>query len=368
MPESPLPPFLTPRGRGVPENPSGRFERLEMAPDPDAWEHLRQERQEDGDEPGQQPSAATVCFKDDTQSIITRNDSPDVGASVSLNPYRGCEHGCSYCYARPYHEYLGFSAGLDFETKILVKPGAPDLLRRELAARSWKPEPLACSGVTDCYQPLERRFRITRACLEVLAEFRQPVGIVTKNRLVTRDIDVLQTLAHHGAAKVAISVTTLDSGLSAAMEPRASTPAARLDAIQQLARAGIPVGVSVAPVIPGLNDHEIPAILEAARDHGASHAFCGVIRLPYSLPELFFSWLERHFPDKRARVEQGIRSLRGGELNDSRFGFRMRGEGLLADTLAHLFAVSAARLGLGESPELRTDAFQPPGERQLQLF
>lgn len=368
MSDPPLPPFLTPRGRGVPDNPTGRFERLAIAPDPDAWEHLRHERLEDGDEPGRQPSAATVCLRDDTQSIITRNDSPDVGASVSLNPYRGCEHGCSYCYARPYHEFLGFSAGLDFETKILVKPEAPELLRRELSARSWKPEPLACSGVTDCYQPLERRFRITRACLEVLAEFRQPVGIVTKNRLVTRDIDLLQALAHHGAAKVAVSITTLDSGLSAAMEPRASTPAARLDAIQQLSRAGIPVGVSVAPVIPGLNDHEIPSILEAARDHGASHAFCGLIRLSHGLPDLFFSWLDRHFPDKRSRVEQGIRSVRGGNLNDSRFGIRMRGEGLLADTLAQLFAVSAARLGLGESPELRQDAFQPPGERQLSLF
>jgi DNA repair photolyase len=363
----PLPASIAPRGRGVPDNPTGRFEELEYTPDPEALEDLRRDAETSG-EPFRLPSPATVCFKDDSQSIIAHNDSPDVGANVSLNPYRGCEHGCSYCYARPYHEFLGFSAGLDFETKIMVKPAAPRLLRKALSSPSWKPQHLACSGVTDCYQPLERKFRLTRACLEVLAEFRQPVGIVTKNRLVTRDIDLLQTLAHHGAVCVTLSLTTLDPHLSAIMEPRASAPSARLAAIRQLSEAGIAVGVSLAPVIPGLNDHEIPAILTAAREHGASYAFYSVVRLPYRLPDLFFSWLERHFPEKREKVEHGIRALRSGELNDSRFGIRMAGKGTLAATLSHLFEVTAARVGLGGPPDLSTAAFQRPGEQQLLLF
>lgn len=364
---SPSLPFLAPRGRGVAENPTGRFERLHYAPDLEALEDLRASEQ-DGDASLDPPSPATVCYMDDTQKIISQNDSPDVGSNFSFNPYRGCEHGCAYCYARPYHEYLGFGAGLDFETKIMVKPQAPELLRRELSSLSWKPEPLVCSGVTDCYQPVERSFRLTRACLDVLAEFSQPVTITTKNRLVTRDIDLLQRLASYSCVSVAISVTTLDAHLAAAMEPRASTPNARLEAIRLLAAAGIPVGVSLAPVIPGLNDHEIPAILEAARANGASYAFYSIVRLAHSLPELFFSWLDRHFPEKRERVEHQIRSLRGGALNDSRFGIRMQGEGPFAETLRHLFGVSAARNGYCDPPELSSAAFRRPGEVQLSLF
>src|SRR5213592_1870120 len=237
--------------RGAAENPPNRFEKISLERDAD-WNDL--------DEPAPQ----TQFFKDHSSSIITTNDSPDVGFEASVNPYRGCEHGCIYCYARPFHEYLGFSAGLDFETKIMVKENAPELLRRELSSAKWKPKVIALSGVTDCYQPVERKLQLTRRCLEVLAEFRNPAAIVTKNNLVTRDVDVLTELARHEAAAVFISVTTLDGELRKRSEPRTSPPAARLSAIETLSKAGVPAGVLVAPVIPGLTDHEMPSIIDAA--------------------------------------------------------------------------------------------------------
>ncbi len=266
------------------------------------------------------PAPKTQFFRDDSQSIISRNASPDIGFSASLNPYRGCEHGCAYCYARPYHEYLGFNAGLDFESKIMVKPRAAELLEEELAKRSWRPEVLACSGVTDCYQPVERELRMTRQCLEVLAEFRNPVAMITKNHLITRDVDVLGKLASHGAAAAVISVTTLDAELARVMEPRASTPNFRLEALRQLSEAGIPTGVSLAPVIPGLNEHEMPAILEAAAACGASFAFYTVVRLPHGVKDLFSAWLEEQVPGQKDKVLGRIRELRDGGLNGSEFG------------------------------------------------
>src|SRR6185503_9842637 len=254
--------------RAATSNPPNRFEKIHF------------EREMDWD-PSEEPALRTQFFRDHTSTLIAYNDSPDVGFSASVNPYRGCEHGCIYCYARPTHEYLGFSAGLDFETKIMVKEKAPELLRAELSSRKWKPQTLAISGVTDCYQPIERKFRITRQCIEVLAEFRNPCGIVTKNFLVTRDIDVFQELARYNGIAVFVSITSLDSSLAQKMEPRTSLPQHRLAAVQKLHDAGIPVGIMCAPMIPGLNDHEMPAILDAAAKAGAEHAAYVPVRLPF---------------------------------------------------------------------------------------
>lgn len=343
------------RGRGAVSNPGNRFE------------HVHLERDVDWD-PAEDPSPRTVFLKDTTQTIITRNDSPDIPFTTSLNVYRGCEHGCTYCYARQTHEYLGFSSGLDFETKIMVKENAAELLRKELSSPKWKPQVLGMSGVTDCYQPIERKLKITRACLEVLAEFRNPVSIVTKNHLVTRDIDLLSELAKYKAASVCLSVTSLDAELRGVLEPRTSPPAARLSAIRQLADAGIPVGVMVAPIIPGLTDHEIPAILEAVAQAGATYAGYEMLRLPYANKELFERWLDQHFPEKKDKVLGRIRAVRGGKLNDARFGSRMRGEGIFAEQLAQMFRVACRKVGLTEAwPELSTTAFRRPDGEQLDL-
>ncbi len=340
--------------RGATINPRGRFDRLEIA--------LDDEFAAEGANPD------TLYLRDDSQTLITTNDSPDISFRASLNPYRGCEHGCSYCYARPYHEYLGFSAGIDFETRILVKPSAPELLRKELASPKWQPQVLAMSGVTDCYQPIERRLQITRRCLQVLAEFRNPVGIVTKNHLVTRDIDVLAELAKHQAAHVHVSVTTLDSHLARRLEPRASSPSHRLEAIAKLSAAGIPVGVLIAPVIPGLTEHEIPAILAAARRAGASGAGYTMLRLPYGVKDIFSVWLETHFPEAKEKVLGRIRDVRGGTLNRSEFGSRMRGEGVLAGHIGQLFQVAAAREGMHrKTAELSVTAFRNPAGSQLEM-
>jgi DNA repair photolyase len=286
-----------------------------------------------------------------------------------VNPYRGCEHACVYCYARPTHEYLGLSAGLDFETRILVKRGAPTLLRRELSSPRWRPRAVALSGVTDAYQPAERGLRITRGCLEVLAEFRNPACIVTKSFLVTRDVDLLQELARHRAARVAVSVTTLDSELQRRMEPRAAPPRRRLAAIEALAAAGVPVGVLVAPVIPGLTDHEAPAILQAAADAGAGFAGRVVLRLPHGVKELFDSWLERTHPERRSKVMKRIRAIRGGRLYETRWRVRQRGEGFYADQMEALFELARRRAGLAEhAPELSSAAFRRPPSPQLPLF
>jgi DNA repair photolyase len=317
------------------------------------------------------PAPETVLLRDATRSILSRNDSPDVGFDASINPYRGCAHGCSYCYARPTHEYLGFSAGLDFETRILVKREAPHLLREALSSPRWIPEPILLSGNTDAYQPVERRLRITRRCLEVLAEFRNPVAITTKSYLVSRDVDLLGELGGHGAAAVALSITTLRNDVQRAMEPRAATPARRLGAIRVLADAGIPVGVNVAPVVPGLTDHELPAILEAAADAGASFAGYILLRLPHGVKELFETWLAQHFPGRKEKVLNRLRALRRGRLYDARYAVRGKGEGPWAEQLGSLFHVTRDRLGLGCPPALSVEAFRrPPSDPgpQMELF
>jgi DNA repair photolyase len=344
------------RGRGASSNPANRFELIHYERD----ETLTDEAL---------PSPATRFYRDHSRSILVQNDSPDVGFEVSINPYRGCEHGCVYCYARPTHEYLGFSAGMDFETKILVKEDAPALLRKELAASKWQPKVVSISGVTDPYQPIERRLELTRRCLEIFAEFRNPVGLVTKSRLICRDIDLLSELAQHQAAASFLSITTLDGELARRMEPRATHPDGRLAAIAELARAGVPVGVLVAPVIPGLNDHEIPAILEAAAKAGARCAGYVLLRLPHGLGLLFEQWLRQHYPERCDKVLSRLRDTRGGGINDARFGSRMRGEGVLAEQIASLFALGCRRAGISSRlPSLSTAAFRRPGGTQRLLF
>ncbi|HEU4886561.1 MAG TPA: PA0069 family radical SAM protein [Thermoanaerobaculia bacterium] len=333
------------KGRGASWNPQNRFETIEYVRDEEA--------------PPDEVGPGTIYLRDPTRTIIATNDSPDVGFDASVNPYRGCEHGCIYCFARPSHEYLGFSAGLDFETKILVKEDAPALLREELNAKKWEPQVLVMSGVTDPYQPVERRLGITRGVLEVLADFRNPVAIITKNHLVTRDIDLLSELAQHDCAHVTISITTLDASLGRIMEPRTSTPELRLEAVAKLAAAGIPVTVNVAPTIPGLTDHEMPSILAAAKEAGAYGAGFVVLRLPWAVAPLFEKWLEEHFPDRKDKVLNRIRDLRGGKLYDAQWGVRGRGTGIFAEQIQALFDVSCRKLGLNQQRhELSTASFR----------
>jgi DNA repair photolyase len=342
------------KGRGTAENPANRFEQIAY------------ERDADWDE--EDPARKTQFYRDATVSLISHTASPDVGFEFSINPYRGCEHGCIYCYARPYHEYLGLSPGLDFETKIIVKENAPELLRLELGSPKWKAKVLAMSGVTDPYQPIERRLRITRGCLEVLAEFRNPVALITKNYLVTRDIDVLVELAQHNAAAVNLSITTLDADLARILEPRTTQPAARLRAIAELTKAGIPAGVMVAPVIPGLTDHELPGIIKAAAEAGAQFAGMVPLRLPYAVKNLFVRWLEEHLPARKEKVLAQIRAMRGGKLNESQFGKRMQGEGIFAEQLAQMFNAACRRAGITGRPSLSTAAFRRPPSAQMELL
>ena len=345
------------RGRGAQQNPVNRFDLLHCETDEDAWI-------DDDPRP-----LRTTFLRDDSQTVLNSNDSEDLRFEYSVNPYRGCEHGCSYCYARTYHEYLGYSAGLDFESKIIVKADAPRLLEKALAKPSYKPAMIAMSGVTDCYQPVERKLEITRGCLEVMARFRQPVGLITKNALVARDVDYLGELARHRAACVFLSVTSLDPKLARILEPRASSPRARLDAIRALADAGIPVGVSAAPMIPALNDSELPAILEAVKEAGGSFAFYTTVRLPGAVAEVFSAWLDRHFPERKAKILGRIRASHGGKLNSSVPGERMRGQGEPAGQLRALFHASCRRLGLAtRPPELSTAAFRKVMAGQGELF
>ena len=344
------------RGRGSVSNPKNRFESIERIPEPP----------NDKDEIS---SPHTQFLPDTSKSLIAYNDSPDVGFNASINPYRGCEHGCVYCYARPTHEYLGFSSGLDFETKIMIKEDAPELLRNELFSRKWQPQVVALSGNTDCYQPVEKKNQLTRRCLEVFLDFRNPVVIITKNHLVTRDIDILSQLAKYQCVGVTVSVTTLDPKLASLLEPRASTPKRRLAAIRALSDAGIPVGYLQAPMIPGLTDSEAPAIAQAAAQAGAQ--FCGYValRLPFAVKLLFEEWLEQYYPEKKEKILNRIRSIRSGKLNDPNFKSRMRGEGIFAEQMSELFQLAQKRAGICERwPKLSTEHFRRPSKDQLTLF
>ena len=341
-------------GRGTGDNPPNRFDELHVELDGE----FRAE------------AGPTRYFRDTSRSVLAENDSPDVGFRYSLNPYRGCSHGCIYCYARPSHQYLGFSAGLDFERRIMVKDDAPELLRQALARPSWQGDVVALSGNTDCYQPVERELRLTRRCLEVLAECRNPVGVITKSALVARDADLLGALAADGAAHVFVSVTTLDDELAARMEPRAARPARRLDAIGALAAAGVPVGVLMGPVVPGLTDAEIPRVLAAAAAAGARSAGWTLLRLPPPVDELFQGWLAEHYPERAQRVMNRIRDTRDGRVSDSTFGRRHRGQGAYAQQIAQLFEASARKHGLDRAlAPLSSAGFRRPGRGgQLRLL
>jgi DNA repair photolyase len=348
------------RGRAATENRSGRFERESREAFDDGWGALED-----------LPAFTTQIAHERPRSLIARNDSPDIGFERSINPYRGCEYGCIYCFARPTHAYLGLSPGLDFETRLTVKVGAADLLRRELSAPGYQPKTIAIGANTDPYQPIERRHRVMREILQVLAETNHPVAIVTKSAHVTRDLDLLAPMAAKGLAKVALSVTTLDRGLARAMEPRASTPERRLEAIAALAEAGIPTAVMVAPVIPGVTDHEMETILARAQAAGANEAGYILLRLPNETQDLFGNWLLENFPDKYRKVLALLRSTREGKLYDASWGKRMTGTGPYAWTLGRRFELACERLGLGQrKPKLRGDLFVKPeaGGVQLSLF
>jgi DNA repair photolyase len=355
--------FLDPdrrRGRGAATNASGRFEPERREAEDDGWDSL-----------ADLPALKTEVAVEKARVIITRNDSPDISFDRSINPYRGCEHGCVYCFARPTHAYMGLSPGLDFETRLFVKPDAAKLLEKELAHPSYAPRTIAMGTNTDPYQPIERTHRITRQVLEVLARTNHPVGIVTKSALVQRDIDLLAPMAAKGLAKVALSLTTLDAKLARVMEPRAATPPKRLETIRRLAEAGIPVGVITAPIIPAINDSEIERILDAARAAGATEAGYVLLRLPLELADLFREWLLEHFPAKLDHVISLVRQTRGGKDYVSEWGVRQSGSGPYAWMIGRRFEMAAQRLGFGQrSMKLRADLFTPPGGRgnQLSLF
>ena len=358
-PDYPDDPIAEPlqRGRGALSNESSRFDGERRIRTTDGWDGTPT----DATGEDELPPLRTTLTRDATRTILARNSSPDVPFDRSINPYRGCEHGCIYCFARPTHAYLGLSPGLDFETRLLFKPDAAKLLTEELVSPKYRPDVVAMGTNTDPYQPVERELKITRQVLRVLSDFNNPVGIVTKNALVARDADILGDMAKRNLAEVFLSITTLDRALARDMEPRASTPQRRLDAVRALADAGVPVGVMTAPMIPGLNDHEMEAILEAARDAGATRAGFIVLRLPLEIKELFQEWLRQHRPDRAERVLSLIRQLRGGALNSAQFGQRMRGEGPIAQLLSARFAAATKRLGLNQQRyRLDTTRFAVP--------
>ena len=345
------------KGRGATVNPEGRFEKWSRDADDDGWFQ----------EPDEAPSRPkTVIAIERAKSIISHNDSPDLGFSQSLNPYRGCEHGCVWCYARPSHAYLGLSPGIDFETKISAKTNAADLLREELAKPGYRCSNLVIGVNTDAYQPAEREHRITRSIIEVCAEANQPIGLITKSALIERDIDLLAPMAKRNLVSTTLSITTLDHGISRHMEPRTSAPARRLLAIERLAKAGIPVNVNVAPVIPFLTDSELESILEAAANAGASTAAYTLLRLPWEVKDIFRAWLEEHFPLKAAHVMSRVHQMRGGRDNDPNFGSRMKGQGLFAELLRQRFGKACERLGLNQREsafELDCSQFRAPGPK-----
>jgi DNA repair photolyase len=343
------------KGRGASFNPPNRFERLHVEPLEDQWHDDRH--------------VETEFFIDASRSILAKNDSPDLDFTYSINPYRGCEHGCVYCYARPSHEYLGFSAGIDFESKILVKPEAPKLLEETFKKTSWQPQVVAFSGDTDPYQPIERKLQLTRRCLEVFLKYGNAVQIVTKNFLITRDLDILRQLASLNLVHVLISITSLDLELIRVMEPRTSPPAKRLDAAEILSRAHIPVGVNAAPIIPGLNDEELPSILREVAGRGGVSAAYTLVRLPGAVKPLFLDWLRRELPERESKIIHRMRETRGGKLDDSRFGIRMLGEGKVAETIEDLFDLACRKCHLNERAiTLSTENFSGTPKQQLEIF
>ena len=345
------------RGRGATINPGGRFEAEQRVDEDDGWGSL-----------GELPSFKTEISIEKPRTIITRNDSPDISFDRSINPYRGCEHGCVYCFARPSHAYLGLSPGLDFETRLTAKPDAALLLERELSSASYQPRTIAIGTNTDAYQPIEKKLRIMRQILEVLAKFNHPVGIVTKSALVQRDIDILAPMAEKGLVKVALSVTTLDAKLSRGMEPRAASPAKRIETIRKLSEAGIPVTVLVAPIIPAVNEHEIERILDAAKAAGAREAGYVLLRLPLEVKDLVQDWLVTHHPDKMRHVVSLIRSTRGGKDYDAAWGQRQVGSGPYAWMIGRRFEMAAERIGFNATRRrLRTDLFVKPEKEKAQL-
>jgi DNA repair photolyase len=348
------------RGRGSLSNATGRYEPLARVAFDDGWQGLEE-----------LPPFKTTVTADSTRKIITRNDSPDISFDRSINPYRGCEHGCVYCFARPTHAYLGLSPGLDFESKLFMKPNAPELLERELSAPGYVPKVIAIGTNTDPYQPIERRYKIMRRILEVLDSAGHPVGIVTKSALVLRDLDILARMAKRDLVKVALSVTTLDAKLARTMEPRAATPQRRLETLRQLVKAGVPATVMVAPVIPALNDDEIERILEAVAAAGVRHAGYVLLRLPLEVRDLFREWLMTNFPDRYRHVFKLIRDMRGGKDYDSTFGQRQTGTGPIAWMIGRRFEVACEKLGFNAAKhKITTEHFRPPrtGAKQLDLF
>ena len=347
------------RGRGARSNASGRYESAAVEAFDDGWDATGE---------ASPRKLATTLTPERARTIISRNDSPDVGFDRAINTYRGCEHGCVYCYARPNHAYVGLSPGVDFESKLFFKPEAPRLLERELSRPGYACAPIHIGGVTDVYQPAERELKLTRGCLEVLQRFRHPLSVITKSALIVRDADILGAMAGEGLAKAYVSVTTLDRRLARDMEPRAATPERRLAAIRTLADAGVPVGVGFAPVVPGLNDHEMEAVLERGREAGATEAMFVMLRLPREIAGLFREWLSEARPDRAARVMSLVRQTHGGRDNDPAFGARFTGSGPVAELMRARFKVATARLGLNRTRvQLRTDLFRPPSA-QGELF
>ena len=350
------------RGRGTDLNPPNRFEKLHIEETEDLYDERNYQ-------PGTERKIKTVFYKDHSKSAIAKNSSPDIPFDYSFNPYRGCEHGCVYCYARPTHEYLGFSSGIDFESKIMVKENGPDLLRKTFDKKSYIPKLIMFSGDTDCYQPIEKKLEITRRALLVCLEYRNPVVILTKNSLILRDLDILNEMAKLDLVTTALSITSLNKKLVSKMEPRTATPEKKLQAIEQLSEAGIPVGVNIAPIIPGLNDEEIPEILKQAAKSGATSAAYILLRLPYSIKGLFINWLEKEFPDRKEKILNKIREMRGGKLNVSDFGKRFKGQGKQAKAIRELFYISCHKYHLNERDlELTTAHFKRLSGKQMELF
>lgn len=338
------------KSRGAGFDPKNRFEKL--------YVDYSDENLDSFDDDEQKEKPQTVFYVDNSKTIIAHNESPDVGFDYSINPYRGCEHGCVYCYARPTHEYLGFSSGLDFETKIMVKQDAPELLAKEFSKKSWIPQPVALSGDTDCYQPVERKLLLTRKCLEVFLKFRNPVSIITKNAMILRDLDILKELASENLVRATISISSLNRELTRKMEPRTSVPSQRLHTIEELSKNGIKAGVLVAPIIPGLTDEEIPQILKRASEHGAKFAGKVMLRLPHQNEDLFIEWLSRNYPEKSSKILNRIKEIRQGKLNDPNFNSRMTGTGEIADVISNLYRASIKKYNLNKHKEkLATDKF-----------